>query len=264
LPALTELQSRIRDAVVAGDAAGIESLLVGGRLARSRLEIHCRQYEISLTNALLEKFPGCGWLVGTSFVTEAARHYIRQHPPEEPCIAAYGAGFPQFLGESPSAQRVPYLRDFAELEWRVGQVAIAVDKAPMSFEEFAAVSEDSLPDLVLSLQPGIRYLEAAWPVDELIKLYLTGTAPSSLVFEPFTVYLEIRGARGEFSATRLDSSEFRFRKAIWHNQAIGQAVECALGRDAAFDPGKALAGLIAGGLVCRHRMHEAKVESHDW
>jgi hypothetical protein len=97
-----------------------------------------------------------------------------------------------------------------------------------------------------------------------MKLYLSGTAPSSLVFERFTVCLEIRGAPGEFSATRLDSSEFQFRKAIWHGQSIGQAVECALGRDAAFDPGKALAGLIASGLVCRNPQHPAGEESHVW
>jgi Putative DNA-binding domain len=249
LPALAEIQSRMRDAVVAGEAAGIESLLVGGQFGRRRLEIHCRQYEVSLMNTLVEKFPGCGWLVGTLFVAEAARHYIRWHPPEKPCIAAYGAGFPQFLADCPGAGRVPYLRDFAELEWRVGQVAIAIDEAAISFAELAAVSEDALPDLVLSLQPGICYLEAGWPADELMELYLAETAPESLVFEPFSVWLEIRGARGEFSAARLDWSDFVFRQAISHGQSIGEAVECALGRDAAFDPGAALAGLFAAGLV---------------
>lgn len=249
MPALAEIQSRIRDAVVAGEAAGIESVLVGGEFARRRLEIHRRQYEVSLVNSLVEKFPGCGWLVGTSFVAEAARHYIRRHPPEKPCIAAYGAGFPQILADCAGGGRVPYLRDFAELEWRVGQVAIAIDEAASSFAELAAVSEDALPDRVLSLQPGLCYFEAGWPVDELMKLYLAETAPESLVFEPGFVWLEIRGARGEFAATRLDWSDFVFRQAISHGQSIGEAVECALGGDAAFDPGVALAGLFGAGLV---------------
>jgi hypothetical protein len=249
LPALAEIQSRIRDAVVSGEAAGIESLLVGGQFGRRRLEIHCRQYEVSLMNTLVEKFPGCGWLVGTPFVTEAARHYIRRHPPVNPCIAAYGAAFPQFLADCPGAGRIPYLWDFAELEWRVGQVAIAIDEAAISFAELAAASEDALPDLVLSLQPGIHYLEAGWPVDELMKLFIAGTAPESLVFEPVSAWLEIRGARGEFSAARLDCSDFVFRQAISRGQSIAEAVECARGRDGAFDPGAALAGLFAARLV---------------
>jgi hypothetical protein len=129
------------------------------------------------------------------------------------------------------------------------RVAIAIDEGAISIAELAAVSEDALPDLVLSLQPGIRYLEAGWPVDELMKLYLAETAPESLVFEPVSVWLEIRGARGEFSAARLDWCDFVFRQAISHGQSIGEAVECALGRDAAFDPGAALAGLFAAGMV---------------
>jgi Putative DNA-binding domain len=128
VPALAEIQSRVRNAVVAGEAAGIESLLVGRELGRKRLEIHRRQYQASLVNALVEKFPGCGWLVGRAFVAEAARCYIRQHPPEAPCIVEYGAGFPQFLAHGPGAAAVPYLGYFAELEWCVGQVAIAVQE----------------------------------------------------------------------------------------------------------------------------------------
>jgi hypothetical protein len=246
---LAEIQSRVRHAVVTGEAPGIESLLVGRELGRKRLEIHSRQYEVSLVNALVEKFPGCGWLVGSAIVAEAARRYIRQHPPDAPCIAEYGAGFPQFLGNSPDTTAVPYLGDFAELEWHVGHVAIAVQEPMFSPEELSAIPPDSLPDLVLVLQPGIRYFEAGWPVDELMKFYLAETAPESLVFEPVTVGLEIEGARGEFNVTRLVSGEFLFRQSLWQGQSIGDAAERALSTDAAFDPGKALAGIIADGLI---------------
>src|SRR6266446_1717555 len=101
MPTLGEIQSGVRDAVVAGDSKGIESLLVCGPSGRTRLEIHRRHYEITLVNALVGKFPAAGWLVGAPFVTEAARLYVHLHPPATPCIAEYGQGFPQFLGECP-------------------------------------------------------------------------------------------------------------------------------------------------------------------
>ncbi len=249
MPAVAEIQSRLRHAVVARETGGVESLLAGGELGRHRLEIHCRHYETSLGNALVEKFPGCVWLVGEDFVTQAARIFIRLHPPEAPCIAEYGAEFPQFLASAPGAGNVLYLREFAELEWLVGQVAIAVDLAAIPLEELSAVPADLLPDLELTVQPGIRYLQAGWPIDELMKLYLAETAPESLVFEPTTVWLEIRGARGEFSVTRLDSGEFLFRQSIWRGQSIGEAAECGLKGDSDFDPGRALAAVIAGRLV---------------
>src|SRR5260370_9183453 len=101
MPTLAELQSGVRDAVIEGKSTGIASLLVGGRDGRKRLEIHSRHYETSLVDALVGKFPATGWLVGAPFVTETARHYVHQRPPDVPCIAEYGEEFPQFLAERP-------------------------------------------------------------------------------------------------------------------------------------------------------------------
>ena len=100
---------------------------------------------------------------------------MRRHPPHGPCIAEFGADSPAFLSGRPATERVPYLRAFAELEWGVGLVSVAVDNPPIGLDELSAVPTDALPDAVLVLQPGLRYLHAEWPVDGLIKLYL---APS--------------------------------------------------------------------------------------
>jgi hypothetical protein len=249
VPGLAEIQSLIRQAVVAGQTSELEPLLAGGGQACVRFEIHCRNYEASLTNALLEKFPASAWLAGNAFHSQAAMLYVHHHPPEAPCIAEYGSGFPKFLSECPGAERVPYLQAFAELEWYLGQVAIAVDEPPVPREAFSAIRSESLSDLTVSLQPGVRYLAAEWPVDDLIKLYLEENAPEQLSFEPIAVWLEIRGARGEFSLTRLARGEFLFRQSIREGNSIGAAAECALESDTNFDPGTALASLIASGLI---------------
>src|SRR6516225_9958428 len=124
---LAEVQSHFRNAVIDCDAAQIAPILVGGREPVRRLTIHQRNYETSLVDALLVKFPATGWLIGTPSLTEAGRRFAHEHPPQAPCIAEYGAAFPGFLSKHPGAERLRYLEDFAELEWRVGQVAIAVD-----------------------------------------------------------------------------------------------------------------------------------------
>jgi Putative DNA-binding domain len=251
VPRLADIQSLVREAVVAGQTSALEPLLAGGGKAWTRFDIHRRNYEASLTNALLEKFPASAWLAGNEFLTRAAMLYVRRHPPEAPCIAEYGGGFAKFLSECPGAERVPYLRPFAELEWCLGHVAIAVDKPCVPPEAFSAIPAESLPDLTLSFQPGVRYVEAEWPVDELIQLYLAETVPEYLSFEPAAVWLEIRGARGEFSLTRLEHGEFLFRQSIREGNSIAAAAECALDADANFDAGTALASLIACGLVTR-------------
>src|SRR6516165_7934571 len=70
---LAELQSHFRNALIHCDAGQIAPILVGGREPEKRLAIHRRNYETSLVDALLLKFPATGWLIGTPLLTEAAR-----------------------------------------------------------------------------------------------------------------------------------------------------------------------------------------------
>jgi hypothetical protein len=178
---LAEIQSDFRDAVVDGSTERISQILVGGYHPEKRLAIHQRNYQASLTDSLLTRFPATHWLLGTPVITDAAKHFIRECPPQAPCIAEYGSDFPDFLGRCVS--HLPYVRDFAQLEWFVGKAAIAVDEPT-----------------------GVHYLRAGWPVDELLKIYLTDNAPSEFRLSPDDVLLEIRGARGEFQVNRLSMS----------------------------------------------------------
>jgi hypothetical protein len=204
--------------------------------------------------ALLGKFPATVWLVGSPFVTEAARRYIRQRPPRKPCIAEYGEDFPEFISSCAavrplSGRPAPYLRDFATLEWLVGQIAIAVDQPPLPVEALSSIPGDALPNTVLILQTGLHYFHDLWPVDELITLYLTDTAPETFVFEPADVWIEIRGARSEFHLNRLTPGEFIFRKTILGGQAIADAADAALNVESGFEADRALVALFADRLV---------------
>ncbi len=249
MPSLADIQSRLRDAVVTGQATAILPLLVGGQEAAKRLAIHRRHYETSLVTALLGKFPATAWLVGTPFLTAAARQFVREHSPSAPCIAEYGEMFPAFLVTRPRADGVPYLRSFAELEWHVGRVSIAVDRPAIRLEALAGLRGTALPDARLILQPGLRHFLAPWPVDELMTLYLNGDAPDHLSFEPAETPLEIRGARGEFAIRRLSAGDLIFRSRILEGWAIGDAAESAFEQDERFDPGRALRTLVDDELV---------------
>jgi hypothetical protein len=246
---LAELQSRFRDALVSGDGSGIASLLVGGRAPAERLKVHQRHYEVSLMTALLGKFPATQWLIGSAFVQEAARQYVRRHPPTAPCIAEYGGEFPSFLADCPFVARLPYLRSFGELEWHVGHASVAIELPPLDIASLSARDGDSVAAARLVIQPSVRYLEAGWPVDELFRLFLSDDAPDQITFAPAETLLEVRGARGVFQFTRLDAGEFRFRRAIGSGRPVGAAAEMVLATQADFDVGAAFARLFAQGLV---------------
>ena len=248
MPPLAEVQTRLRDALVAGDATRALPLLTGGRDPRKRLAVHQRHYQASLTSALATKFPATAWLIGGACVEEAARAFVRQYPPAAPCIAEFGEKFADFIAGMPGAGEAPYL-DFARLEWHLGHAAVAVEDAALALPSLSAYSPDALTVLALRLQPGVAYLAAGWPVDDLIRLYLDDCAPDRYSVEPMQIWLEVRGSRGAFSMTRRDASTFAFRRALQAGHAIGAAAELALDTDGAFDPGSALAAVMGEGLV---------------
>jgi hypothetical protein len=246
---LADTQALLRRAVVTGEMTDLESLVFGGAAVNKRLAIHRRHYEASLVAALLRRFPATVWLVGSPFVTEAAQRFTRDRPPQAPCIAEYGAEFPEFLSRRPGAGRVPYLRAFSELEWLVGSVAVAIARPPLALDELATLAIGVLTNAVLILQPGVRYARARWPVDELMKLYLAEAAPDQFSLIAEDVRLEVRGARGEFRFSRLDAGEFIFREAVRQGRSIGEAAELALESEAGFDPGRTLTRLVGEGLA---------------
>lgn len=246
---LADVQQRIRDAVVADDFRAAAPLLIGGVDATRRLAIHRRHYEASLVAALMGRFPATGWLMGTTTIESAARVFVRAQPPTAPCIAEYGRDFPRFLAEQPGSERVPYLQAFADLDWHLGRLAVAVDLPAVTRDRVAAVPPDQLADARLTIQPGTHYVEASRPVDDLIRLYFANDTPDRIELPEADVWVEVRGSRGAFRFVRLTRASFAFRVAVASGSSIGDSAERAWAADASFDPGAALALLVDAGLV---------------
>ena len=185
MSALADIQAAVRDALVSGDRTAAERMLSGGAHPEHRLAIHQRHYAASLTRALLDRFPATVWLVGSELVTDAARSFIHEQPPSQPCIAEYGDGFPQHLGAHPAAAALPYLSQFAELEWHLGRLALATDDSP-----------------------NVHYLHLDWSLDELLGVYLADSAPDEFALRHDDVWLEVRGLRGTLEMHRLAMDDF--------------------------------------------------------
>ena len=184
---LADIQAGIRNALVDGNSAAVAPVLLGGTRPEHRLAIHQRHYVASLTRTLVDRFPATVWLVGSELVTHVATSFIRKHPPSRPCVAEYGEGFPRYLG---AAGSLPYLTQFAELEWHLGRLALATEESP-----------------------NVQYIHLDWALDELIGVYLTDTAPDAYALRQEDVWLEIRGLRGELQMNRLSGEEFARRMA---------------------------------------------------
>jgi hypothetical protein len=242
---LADLQSDIAAAVIEGAVPASAGLLTGGENPRRRFAIHSRHYAASLARSLVERFAATAWLTGAGFVTEAAMRFVRDHPPTRPCLAEYGDAFPSYLA-SLAATRLPYIGQFALIDWHLGRLAIAVDAAPL-----LALDCDParFSDACLTLQPGSAYIALDWPLDELFQFYLSGSAPNRYALRRDAVWLELRGSRGELWFTRLTKGDYEFRHALANRVAMGHAAELAVRVDESVDPGRALLAMLHAGLV---------------
>lgn len=248
MPPLAEVQRLLRAAIVGGELSEVAPLLFGGADPAGRLAMHSRHYEASLVRALLVKFPATTWLVGSTLMDQAAREFVRRHPPTAPCIAEYGEDFPRFLAARESARGLHYLRFFAELEWQIGRAAIAADGPAIDLPALVAYG-DQIADVAFVVQPSLGYLAGSWPVDELMRLYLSDTAPEQYRLSAAEIRLEICGSRGIFRFDRLEPAEFSFRQALAQGSPLGVAAERALEVDENLDIGAALRRFVTSGLV---------------
>ena len=249
MSSLAEVQARVREALTGSGALDGAMPLVGGIEPTKRLGIHRRHYESSLVASLRERYPASGWLVGADVLTEVARAFVRTNPPRRPCIAEYGHEFPAFLAQHHRLATSPYVQSFAELEWAVAQVSIAIDRAALSWPQLARLDAQALLPSRLLLQPGIRYQRSEWPIDELMTMYLRDSVPDTYTLHTSSRCLEIRGARGELRIDRLDPASFAFRQTLLDGRPLGDAAETALDCDQAFDAGQALIALVTAGMV---------------
>lgn len=241
---LAELQQRLRDALVAPDGRDLEGLLRGGRHPERRFAIHQRHVESSLTSAIVGRFPATAWLIGGRRIDAAARTFVRAFPPVAPCMAEYGETFPAFLATWPDAARLPYVPDFATLDWHLGRLALEVSYPAFERDALADVDVDALPHMTIGLQPGLRYLRTRWDLDGLMQRFLTDDASERWQLREEDTRLELRGARGAFHVSRLDAGTFAFRQALSTGAALGAAAATAVEHESTFDPGAALVALI--------------------
>lgn len=257
---LADVQRQIRNAVVTGEMTPAASLFVGGGDPVARLAIHRRHYATSLVTALMGRFPATGWLVGSRMLEDAAATFVRQYPPTAPCIAEYGQAFPDFLTRQPGADRVPYLQAFADLDWHLGRLAVAIDSPPVEHAAWVGVPSGAVADAFVTLQPGTHYVHADWPIDEIFVAWLANSAPAGLRrlrLADAPVWIEARGARGSFRFNRMTEGEFAFRVALWSGASLGQAAERAIDIDPTCDPARALSSLIEARIVTSLQFRES-------
>ncbi|HKW93711.1 MAG TPA: DNA-binding domain-containing protein [Methylomirabilota bacterium] len=251
MTSLRELQWDLRAAVLGGDPApAAAAVLDDGLTAAARLQIYRNHALTTLTGVLQAAFPVVCRLVDERFFGYAADQYIRTDPPSGPCLFEYGESFPAFLAEFPPCRTLPYLADVARLEWAVHRAPWAAERDPLAAEALQAVAPAHAGDLVLSLDPSCTLLASPWPIERIWRANQPeGGEPVTVDLRAGGAMLEVRRRGDDVVIRELEPATYAFRAALASGRRLGEAVEAALARDAAFDLPGALRALVQEGLV---------------
>ncbi|MBQ0822028.1 putative DNA-binding domain-containing protein [Microvirga sp. HBU67558] len=136
----------------------------GRNRAGHRFNVYRNNVFVSLTEALVARFPVCHALVGDEFFRATARVFIELSPPRSPVLMTYGDDFANFIETFPPAGPVPYLGDVARLEAALTRAYHAADASPLTFDELAALAPNRWDDTHLKLHPSVQIVTSQYPV----------------------------------------------------------------------------------------------------
>ncbi|MFP6847699.1 MAG: DNA-binding domain-containing protein [Pseudomonas sp.] len=154
-----EVQAYLLDPAGQPNPALQASLLGSAALsAEQGLAIYHNAYRVRLLEALRGDYPAVhGWLGDEEF-DALALAYLNVHPSQHFSLRWLGAQLAEFIdGYLVPAQAAP-LSELARLEWAFTLAFDAVDGAPLSLTQMAALPAEDWPSLQVRLLPSVQWL----------------------------------------------------------------------------------------------------------
>ena len=262
--ALHELQAAFLRAMLGPDESQLLEVIVGDGLPpAARLQIYRHHVLTSLTDVLQMTFPVICRLVDERFFRYAADAYIRQYPPEDPCLFEYGKHFPLFLATFPPCRDLVYLADVARLEWALHTAWHAEGCAPLDPAELGRLAGHEVAQLTFQFDPSVTLLRSPWPIDQIWRMnQAEEKVEATLDLREEDICLEIRRWDDDVGFRRLAPTTALFRTTLAAGQPLAEAAEAALVADEAFDCVVALHELLTDGIVIGFTLASASMEIH--
>lgn len=213
-----------------------------------RFAVYRNNVAASLVDALATRFPVVQRIVGEAFFRATARAFVAENPPRSPVLTVYGDAFPDFLAAFPPSARLPYLADVARLEAARTHAYHAADAEPLAPDALAAMAERDPAAWGLALHPALRIVASPHPIVSLWAMNQPGATPGPLASRAPEAALVAR-PRLAVRVALAEPGEGAFLAACAAGASYSDAVGAALETGAAFDPGRALARVLALGLA---------------
>jgi len=198
--------------------------------AFERLEIYNRQYWLRVMASMAEDFPGLRAVLGRTRFDGLVRAYLVECPSRSYTLRNLGSHLPAWLEANPHwiAPRGQLALDTARLEWAHIEAFDEAEGPVLGADALAALGESTR----LALQPHIRLLSLAHPVDRLLikvrRDLAKGARPGAVrraPCPPEAVLLAVHRHQETVYYKRLEPEAFRILLAIQSGAPLGEALE---------------------------------------
>jgi hypothetical protein len=225
---------------------GIRS--VGGWPAERRFGVYRNNVFVSLTDALVTRFPVCHALVGDEFFRAMARVFIELSPPRSPVLMTYGDDFGDFIETFPPARSVPYLGDVARLEAALTLAYHAADATPLAADELASFASHQWEQTRVALHASVRIVTSPYPIVTIWEAHIrpgvqpmidSSTAEDALIARP-DLDVEVH---------RLPPGAATFLSTLLKDATLRAAADEAADADPQFDLITTLSGVLASRII---------------
>ena len=209
-----------------------------------RLEIYNRQYWFRVLSSMMEDFPGLRAVVGAKRFDRLAQAYLVDCPSRSFTLRDLGSRLEQWLRKNPKwiAGRHRLALDMVRLEWAEIEAFDAAALPPLKPIELSSSNQNYLR---VRLQPYIRLLALAYPVDDLLievrRLEDEGPTVASNAYDsrhkahgaklrrckPESIFLAVHRIEDSVYFRRLEPAEFALLRSLQRGQSLRAAIAAA-------------------------------------
>jgi hypothetical protein len=209
-----------------------------------RLEIYNRQYWFRLLSALAEDFPGLRSVLGERQFDAMCKAYIVECPSTSFTLRNLGSKMESWLRAHPkwAGKKQSLALDIARLEWADIEAFDNESKPALRTEDLATADAETLK---LELQPYVRLLDFAYPVDDLLLAVRKEEEDTDFASNAFSekrkkkhvravaklksqpIYLVVHRIDNSVYFRRIAPEEFAVLAALGKGKSLAKALEAA-------------------------------------
>lgn len=216
------------------------------------LDVYRNGFLKACTDVLRSNYPSVDHLVGETYFSALAQHYVETHPPRDANLVAYGEHFASLIEDMQEVHGLAYLAAVAQLDRAWTEVYFAAD-APLTETPdagaLAGMTDDAIMQWHCRLVPGARLLSLDYSALDAWTHLRSGAllVQTEILKAPIHILMWCTGKEIAFRA--LSDAEHKFVTELADGRACADAAIAAVAVDAHFDVSTGFGSLLRDGLL---------------